>query len=81
MPKMTFKDKLEAYHRFMEPYPHGRELNDKDKKILEHMVNAYLDILDEMYEMKDGEQIGRTQRLIDDMQTVIHVWKKADGAM
>ena len=79
--KMTEEKRKEYFDRHMTPYNNGRELNETDMKILEILVNAQLDIAIIHYEMTDMPQIERTQTLHQDMMLLLHIWKKADGAI
>jgi len=78
---MTDAKRKEYFDRHMTPYETGRELDETDKKILEILVNAQLDVSAIHRKMTDMPQIERTQRLHQDMMLLLHIWKKADGAI
>jgi hypothetical protein len=71
----------ESYQNNLKPYEGGRELNETDLIVLKHLVDAKFAICDIIKTMEDMPQIERTQRTLNDLQIIIHIWKKKDGTI
>jgi hypothetical protein len=75
-PVFIKKYNIGSFDNYMKPYRTGRQLKKIDLKILEGLVRLQLNIAVETTEMKNIKTIERTQNLINDLQTLIHIWKK-----
>ena len=70
-----------VFDEHMKPYEGGRDLEEKEIKILELLTRAKLNICVMLSKEKDMEYIEKTQRLISDLSILIHIWKKEPGSI
>jgi len=69
----------ENYQNNLKPYNDGRELDGIDLDILKILVDAKFAISDIHQKMNNMEQIDRTQQLQNDINILLHIWKKKEG--
>ncbi len=75
------KTRKEYFEENMIPYIDGKELDKINIEILKKIVNLQLDTAEILSKVKDPKRIKRIQLLINDVQTLVHMWKKKDGSI